>query len=290
MKKLVLTGVLVSLAASCAKKKQDKVDNEKSSDKKEEVEKVDVPVIQGKLVARERVYMPFTVAEPMKITFNVVGTSKSTLENYRYEGEYLGAVNDEQKQLDESFFSNSFKKVTRRDDGLYDFEFTIPFNADSKIVGGVKLSLVIDDLKDPDGLPAKMTTEFVLDESSYNTIHKNSSSVLAGYSVLQEDVFGLAEGEEVNLMNLIERVLREDPTTGDQALEDVTLARESWAIETHMGTRVLVPKKPVHVSISYPGEVIIYNRHAMPISLVSDDASKVTVFMASCEKLGNCDI
>ena len=292
MKKLVLTGVLVSLVASCAKKNSESANNKKSGDEKSgPAEKVEVPVIQGKLVARERVYMPFTVAEPMKISFNIVGTSKSDIENYRYEGEYLGAVEEDKKKLDESFFGASFKRVKRRDDGLYDYEFIVPFNADSKIVGGVKLSLIVDDLNDSQGNPAKMTTEFLLDENSYNTIHKNASSVLKDYSVLQEDVFGLAEGEEITLMGLIERVLNgEDPVTGDQALEDVTIARQSWAIETHMGARVLVPKKPVHVSISYPGEVIIYNRHAVPISLVSDDASKVTIYMASCKKLGSCDV
>ena len=293
MKNLFYYGALMALVSSCSFS-QDGPKNKKvnQGDSEEKTTPIVKPkLVAGTLVARDQVYQPFTVNKPMQIQFSVVGTSLESIEKYSYRGTYLGAVDEAKKEVPESFFQNSHVSTTRREDGLFDHNFTIPFLANANLVGGVKLQLVIEDLKDTEGNPSVLTTDFLLDESSYNTIHKNATSVLQNYAVLQEDAYGLVEGEQVNLLGLIERVESgENPTTGDLALEDVRKAREAWKIEDFQGKRVLVPQQPVHLSISYPGEAIIYNKHAVPISIVSDDASQLTIYMASCKKLKNCDV
>ena len=183
------------------------------------------------------------------------------------------AKDQEGKELNEIFMTES-REVTKKENGLFDVAIAMPFLVNDKTMKGFEVDVTVKNVKDDKGNNLNKKSKFILSESVYSLWHRDNSSPLRGFAVVNEY---LEPGFSGDLLQYIKMVKNSGGrSVGGAADADMEKIRETVEVSRDEDGEYISLKGATFFSFSFPGKARI-KTNGHEIGVAGSDWSQVSI-------------
>jgi len=267
------------LASSCSvKSKKDNEKIEKAEQKPEEESEITENYVMGKTQFREKIVMPIppngTASEDQYVTMALTGTSVDDI------GADIKILDVSGKDITKIVGLTPTITPHLGLKGLKNHEITIPFRFSEKTFQGVKIQVTLKNVKDEEGKPVTITTDYVYDGKSYQGYHRQKWSRIFGVPVLTDDTFNTSSVIP-GVLEVAKLVKQGGAGLQADSQVDIMEAQEAFDIIPFEGKEIISLKGEVAFSLTDYGTATV-RTNGYPLYLFGGDASNVTVEVGEC--------
>ena len=270
--------VLASCSVGDKKTENENVNDEKKTTKPEESQVSNY--VMGKAQYRERIVMPIpptgTASEDQYVTMALTGTSVDDI------GAEIKLFDTKGKDITKEVGLTPTITPHLGLKGLKNHEITIPFRFSDKTFQGVKIEVTLKNVKDKDGEPVKITTDYVYDGKSYQGYHRQKWSRIFGVPVLTDDTFHTSSVVP-SVLEVAKLVKQGGAGLQADSQIDIMEAQAAFDIIPFEGKEIISLKGEVAFSLTDYGTATI-RTNGYPLYLFGGNASNVTVEVGECKK------